>query len=715
MAQNKTIINRVADWWFGPRPPKQKAMADLHPEFAAREMLLSTRGGTDMWVAAVYPYLQAVADSESNVWMRKAVKIIADAIAPLNLEVVAGDTVIENAPALDLLDKPNETQSPADFWREWSVDMMLGGESGVELVQGKGGGWLEMWTRQPHQFQVIPDPKRKRYRLVAGYIVDDQEGDPYDLAPEEFAHFKLYNPRNRWRGVSPFIAARMGMKIDKHAREWARDFFENSARPDIAVVAPEGSTVSERDTIRRQVLADYRGSQTGVIVTEDKVMDVKPISYSPKDIDFVPQREMSRDEVAAAAGIPDILMGFGNDSYDTPDKRTNAEATMWSLTIKPLIEMRDQALTAHFLRIGLLADGQEIRTNLSDVAALKENFGQQLANAQMLYGMNVPFNVIDDRLKLGIGAIPGGDVGAADRNPFGTFGLPSDQPTDAPPATPLPAQLSAGIRVIDPMMRVKGLAVPKGKAVELGSELHRQMWELSEKRVRTHVLFIQAIVRDIFDAQRDEVLARLAAQKTVKSVAQIGDDPFDLTEWIRESIQRIKPGHERALAEAGANALDDVGVALDFNLTNPRVTAWLRRAAQRFAKRVTETTWQALRESLAQGIDAGEGVDKLSERVTATMELRANQSAEAIARTETASAATSGTIEGWRQSGVVSSKTWIATFDSRVRDTHADAHGQTVTLDGNFKVGSAEGPGPGLMDEAGESINCRCTTIAQVD
>ena len=47
--------------------------------------------------------------------------------------------------------------------------------------------------------------------------------------------------------------------------------------------------------------------------------------------------------------------------------------------------------------------------------------------------------------------------------------------------------------------------------------------------------------------------------------------------------------------------------------------------------------------------------------------------------------------------------------DDRVRESHRDAHGQTVALDDDFDVGGATGPMPGNLGAAEEDINCRCT------
>lgn len=687
--------------FFGLPPAQKSALQDLHPELKDREPLIRAKRN-QAWITSPYPYQQAINDHAANVWMNKAVKLISDNVAVVPLKVVQDGKPVQVD--LPLLAKPNDTQAGADVWYAWTVSMMLGGEAGLEIVKAKNGKTLlEWWLRTPDTVQVVPDPARMRYGAVAGYIIDDNAGDPYALQADEFIHFKSYNPRDPWRGLSPFIAARLSMKIDRNAREWAEDFFENAARPDFAVMTPQGTTKSERDDVLRQVLALYRGTQNGAIVLESGVMDIKPLSFAPKDINFSEQREMSRDEVGAAAGIPDILLGFGNDSYDTPDKRTNAEETMWSLTILPMLVYRDQVLTAFFQRAGVLKPAQQIASDLTNVKALKGDYMRKLDQARVLYSMNVPFNKIDEVLQLGIGQIAGGEIGAQDRAAMLMGAPPSGEPAQSEPA-----QLAAGIQIVKPAE--KGLSIPKGDAVELGSELHREMWEKSVTRTEPHERSFAAAVTSLFETQQKQVIERI--RQEAKSIAELGDDPFDEEEWEAEFARRMRPEYKRIVSAAGKYAIDDVSAGVSFDLLDWRVVSALRKLTQRFSKRVNETTWRMLKDALIAGIEAGEGADKLAARVEETMMLRINQSSGAIARTEVQAATTAGTVEGWRQSGAVQQKMWIATFDDRVRDTHADAHGQTVGLDDDFTVGMANGPGPGQMDEAGETINCRCTMVA---
>ena len=59
--------------------------------------------------------------------------------------------------------------------------------------------------------------------------------------------------------------------------------------------------------------------------------------------------------------------------------------------------------------------------------------------------------------------------------------------------------------------------------------------------------------------------------------------------------------------------------------------------------------------------------------------------------------------------GVIMMKTWNNRMDERSRPTHKAADGQTVTVDEDFKVGSATGSKPGeLSGGAKENVNCGC-------
>jgi uncharacterized protein with gpF-like domain len=139
---------------------------------------------------------------------------------------------------------------------------------------------------------------------------------------------------------------------------------------------------------------------------------------------------------------------------------------------------------------------------------------------------------------------------------------------------------------------------------------------------------------------------------------------------------------------------------------------FLEGRAQRFAVEVNDTTWNELQTALGEGMTAGESIPELAERALAVMEGRIRSTPGTIARTEVIGANNGGTLLAWEQSDLVEEKTWLAALDDRTRDTHIDAHGQTVKLNEDFKVGAGKGPHPGAIGIAEEDIACRCAMIA---
>lgn len=155
--------------------------------------------------------------------------------------------------------------------------------------------------------------------------------------------------------------------------------------------------------------------------------------------------------------------------------------------------------------------------------------------------------------------------------------------------------------------------------------------------------------------------------------------------------------------------LDERGLPV-FTSESDAALAVLEQATNRLVG-IGDELWSATREQLLAGMDAGESIPKLAARVQDAAQVT-DSKARTIARTEITSAANGGSIAYMRQTGLVSHKTWHATFGPRTRPTHAAASGQTVELDGKFSVGGSAMDHPGDPSApASETANCRCVLL----
>lgn len=702
--------------WLGIRSPVQKDMAALYPETQDRTHIASV-SSDQVGSTQPYNYLAALGHYAGHVWVRKAVTTIANNLSPLPIQVFRDDVMVEDHPLHELLEEMNENSSAEETWQQWVIDMMLGGEEGWEVVFDGKSQPVEIYPRQPHTFTITPEPGRARYRAVSHYTIDDNLGKPYTLPPSEFIHFKFFNPQNVWRGISIISAVRTSVVIDVMAQAWSKNWMAKGARPDYAIITPEGVTATERKDLEERLRIEYGGvNNVGrPLILEQGITDIRPLDFRPKDMEWVAQREISRDEIGGMFGVPDILMGFGNDSYDTEIKRTAALQVLFSLTIIPLVEYRDKRLTKYFRKINSLKPNEKFITDLSKVAALKSDLKDKILMWQILTNGNVPSFTASTFLGLGLDRYEGDDKARPVAAPAPLM-LPGNGNGNPPPSENQDGQ--EGQDETTPPKRLRIPARSKSAVPEYGSSQHRQKMDQFERGIASQERRVRQLVRSLFADQQEEVIARLEAQRTFsgssKSAGDVAENPFDIDKWEKEFERKIKPQIKRIVQDSGRGALLDLGASISFDVFEPAVVEFLTARAQRFAVEVNATTWAELQDSLSAGLKEGESIRDLQKRVESIMQDRIMSSSETIARTETIGAANGGTLLAWDQSGLDLDKAWLAALDDRTRESHAEAHGQVVGLKENFSVGAGEGPAPGQIGIAEEDINCRCTMTAIV-
>jgi len=179
--------------------------------------------------------------------------------------------------------------------------------------------------------------------------------------------------------------------------------------------------------------------------------------------------------------------------------------------------------------------------------------------------------------------------------------------------------------------------------------------------------------------------------------------------WVIE--RAFARAYERAPAPADAPAFTAV--------------PWAVQHLEQVRNRMTATPewlFGQIRDELITGADQGEGVPELAERVEASLldggaDLWRNRGT-VVARTETIGAYNGGTDQAFLlladEFDLELEKVWLASMDSRTRDSHFAADGQRVPLNGAFTIGAGNWPAlyPGDPSlPAKEVIQCRCSVL----
>lgn len=123
--------------------------------------------------------------------------------------------------------------------------------------------------------------------------------------------------------------------------------------------------------------------------------------------------------------------------------------------------------------------------------------------------------------------------------------------------------------------------------------------------------------------------------------------------------------------------------------------------------------------AVTQGILQGEAIDKIAQRLAATVTDMSHTSAIRNARTMTTSAQNGGRIDSYKRAegmGIKMLQVWMATLDDRTRHEHRQLDGQKRKVGEAFEVEGEKIFFPG--DPAAEpylTYNCRCTLVGEVE
>lgn len=185
--------------------------------------------------------------------------------------------------------------------------------------------------------------------------------------------------------------------------------------------------------------------------------------------------------------------------------------------------------------------------------------------------------------------------------------------------------------------------------------------------------------------------------------------------WTDEVNVRIVP----TVAETVRRQFRRV-LGRDDDRSDPWVADYLNRAGNRLV-RLPDEVYGLIVAEVERGIQAGDSIPDVTERIDALLNVTASERwhnrARTVARTETMGAVNAGAyrsavLDAEARGDVAPFKLWLSTDDRRTRPTHRAADQQRTLLTEPFAVGGSRLLFPGdPTGAAAEVINCRCTML----
>lgn len=285
-------------------------------------------------------------------WVFAAVNIIANRVAGMPLRLYSRapqgpGPELTRHPLLDLLARPNPILTGRQFRFTLATHLELTGMAFALVADNALGRPAELWPLSPADLiEIVPGPDTRQ--PLGGFRFQGPDGATVTYSPHEILYFRHPSPWSLLYGASPLEAMAHAFDIDLAVRVYQRNFFRNSARPEVVLMTDQRLTEDEA----RRLLTRWNQKHQGLAhVFEPTLLDaglkVQPLAYSAKDFEFASLAGWTQDNILAAYGVPAGKLGLVKDV-----NRANAQGidvTFNAECVRPRLELIEDVLGAFLL------------------------------------------------------------------------------------------------------------------------------------------------------------------------------------------------------------------------------------------------------------------------------------------------------------------------------------------------------------------------------
>jgi HK97 family phage portal protein len=345
----------------------------------------------------VTPYKQSI-------WVYSCINALAKNVGqvPLILKTPQGAPVSASNITAKTLIKPNPYMTRFELLFATEAYMNVGGNCLWVPVFNPNGDIIEIWPFGRHQIEC------KLTDNGAFWKVKWSENQEEIFAYEEVIHFRYFNPYHAIYGMSPLEAARSSILQDWFANKYNEAFFQNNADPGVVLLSQGHLSPKQRTELRESWDERHGGfaknRRTALLWGG---VDVKELARaSRRDMQFIEQKKMNREEIFAAFRVPPIEV-MQVDAVSSRVESQKAQRTLFGEEVLwPELLYIAEKLNAFFTAwdMGVVADW-----DISEVSILQETLSEKIDRAVKLEKMGVPLNQIIKVLELPFEPVSWGD------------------------------------------------------------------------------------------------------------------------------------------------------------------------------------------------------------------------------------------------------------------------------------------------------------------
>lgn len=734
------------------REAEETAQAQAAEQAAEQAKALSTTGAIGQYAFWDPEETPGTADHpwayENITWVYSCVHAIGDAAAsvPLVFRDKDGEPVSTGV-IPELFTYVNDGQDQGMLKRDTASDNALHGNALWHIVRDSRGGPLSLRPLPPHNMGA----RVKGNELT--YVESEGSGDEKIYNAEDVIHFREYQPKHTFWGMSAIEAMAIAIDADRAAELFNRNFLRNGAMPSAALIAAENLSPQQKEELRERAQERWGGTKNaGKLMVLSGMgeggFNFLEMGKTPREAQFIELRKMNRDQILAAFGVPRILLGITDGvNYANADIQRKL---FWSDTMRPKLRML--AATINEALVPKLGDTDGLTTefDLGSVEALQPDYRDRAeTGAKMISSGQFTPNQVREMLH-GLPVVegqPGLDTYYMAANYLPIAGDVSAEKEEAEAeaeaereAQERMARVEAAVeRIAESVEKARVAALPRppvhppsAKAepqiADDGAEARKLLWKQRQEEREPDVRALGETVSRVWRKFTDEVVENLEAEDK-KGLKQTLPSPdvvlFDLDKAGDLAVLEMTAEELAAYERAGNATVDLFGLSTPFDATTPGGQEWAAETAKRI-RTLPETYHDEIRGVIGRAYEEGQ---TLSEVRYAVEEFYKEQygdwntpGAQRIAITEANGAASNATVEAYKQNGVERIRWLHSHAPLEPRPTHKASDGQEREFGKVFATADPNRKGTHDLrwphdDKGGPADNiwCRCDTAPVVE
>lgn len=313
---------------------------DIGTVFAGEAPLLTG----DVWGSMTQDDWDRLAITSS--WIYSDIDLIAKEASRAKLEVHSqqGEELVAEVDHEfeRLMAQPNPFMSRSFLKRYTLTWWLLRGEAYWWIVPDQAGEVAQLWPIPANRMAPIPD----KTGYISGYSYTAKHGEPPEFIPPEIVcFFRLPNPFDYHRGMSPLTAYSKALETDMGAQDWNKGIFTDGIPFRTILSMPLNASKPDRARFQQEIRDEFE-SRKRILIASGGDIKAQELGASSRDMEFLAGREFTREEIDRVFGVP---AGF----WAKEATRANSEAARASLieyAVWPLLVLMSEQIDTQILR-----------------------------------------------------------------------------------------------------------------------------------------------------------------------------------------------------------------------------------------------------------------------------------------------------------------------------------------------------------------------------